>query len=315
MIRKVVSLTILCLCATTAHAQGNDSQSLVPNLARLVGTPGSELAGVVDRFGNDRQSINRRYDAAGSPAQRKRMREFYSGWSSRLAENNFDKLSQEGKIDYVLLSNYIKHQLVLMDRQDTQRSETAALAPFADRLLSLQDARRDLKAIDSRNAANVLASVSTEVDSLRTRYEATATAPKVNKALANRAADNVDQIRGVIGRWYKYYDGYDPIFSWWVKEPYKRLDESLTRYTKTLREKVVGFKPAQAGGAANDGPIIGDPISRKGLDEDLAYEMIPYTPEELIAIAEREYAFSLSEMKKASREMGFGGNWKAAMKR
>ena len=35
---------------------------------------------------------------------------------------------------------------------------------------------------------------------------------------------------------------------------------------------------------------------------DLEKEMIPYTPEELIAIAEREYQFSLSEMKKASRD-------------
>jgi len=43
--------------------------------------------------------------------------------------------------------------------------------------------------------------------------------------------------------------------------------------------------------------------------------MIPYTPEELIAIAEREYAFSLSEAKKAAREMGFGDDWKAAMEK
>jgi uncharacterized protein (DUF885 family) len=43
--------------------------------------------------------------------------------------------------------------------------------------------------------------------------------------------------------------------------------------------------------------------------------MIPYTPEELIAIAEREYAFSLSEIKKAARAMGFGDDWKAAMEK
>ena len=43
--------------------------------------------------------------------------------------------------------------------------------------------------------------------------------------------------------------------------------------------------------------------------------MMPYTPEELIAIAEREYAFSLSEAKKAAREMGFGDDWKAAMEK
>ncbi len=43
--------------------------------------------------------------------------------------------------------------------------------------------------------------------------------------------------------------------------------------------------------------------------------MIDYTPEELIAIANKEYAFSLSEAKKAAREMGFGDDWKAAMEK
>jgi hypothetical protein len=43
--------------------------------------------------------------------------------------------------------------------------------------------------------------------------------------------------------------------------------------------------------------------------------MIPYTQQELIGIAEREYAFSLNEAKKAAKEMGFGDNWKAAMEK
>src|SRR5207253_10072932 len=104
----------------------------------------------------------------------------------------------------------------------------------------------------------------------------------------------------------------------------------------TLRERVVGYRPAEQnvaqGGAAagrgaqagrgaesqdptNEGPIVGVPIGTTGLNDDLAYEMIPYSPEELIAIAQREYAFSLSEMKKASRDMGFADNWKAAMEK
>src|SRR5205814_8124264 len=49
--------------------------------------------------------------------------------------------------------------------------------------------------------------------------------------------------------------------------------------------------------------------------EDLAYEMIPHTPEELIAIAQREYAFSLGEAKTAARALGFGDDWKAAMEK
>ena len=41
--------------------------------------------------------------------------------------------------------------------------------------------------------------------------------------------------------------------------------------------------------------------------------MIAYTPEELIEIGEREYAWCEAEMKKASRELGFGDDWKKAL--
>ncbi|HSL68892.1 MAG TPA: DUF885 family protein, partial [Longimicrobiales bacterium] len=46
---------------------------------------------------------------------------------------------------------------------------------------------------------------------------------------------------------------------------------------------------------------------------DLAGEMIVYTPDELIEIGNREYAWTLAEMKKASRELGFGDDWLKAL--
>jgi hypothetical protein len=339
-------LGALVLCAADLAAQASTpAAGSVPDLTALVAREGSELAAVVDRFNTDLASIRRRYDATASPDQRRRMREFYSGWGGELRRIEFERLSQEGKVDYVLLANYIRHQLDLLGRQGTQRVETTALLPFADRLLALQDARRNLTTPDARAAATTLAEITRQIDSLRARLETSgsrgdtsgaaparqrASAPAVSKTVANRAAENIDQLGRVLQNWYEYYEGYDPLFSWWVKDPYKRLDESLKRYARTLRERVVGFKAQPSGGAggsgapggrtadaasANDGPIVGDPIGAQGLREDLAHEMIPYTPQELIAIAEREYAFSLSEMKKAAREMGFGDDWKGAVEK
>ena len=335
MIRSFLVGTACLGLAVTAEAQAPIDS--VPTLTLLVGRPSSEMVDVINRFSADLGSVARRYDADDSPAQRKRMREFYSGWSTKLADVDFDRLGQEGKVDYVLLNNYIRHQVDLLGRQDKLRAETAVLVPFSDRLLALQDTRRDLISIDSKSAASTLASVARQVDSLRALFEASASrsespavkgaahrpsAPIVSRTVANRGAAHIDQIRGVVGSWYKYYDGYDPLFTWWAKDPYKKLDDALTRYAATLRERVVGYKPAEmpaAGGRrsnpSNEGPIIGDPIGADGLKGDLAYEMIPYTPQELIAIAQREYSFSLSEAKKASREMGFGDNWKAAMEK
>ena len=313
--------------ATSASAQSsNDS---VPDLAQLAARPTSEMAGVVTRFSEDLNSLQRRYDSPNSPAQRPRMRAFYSDWSNHLKAIDFDKLSQEGKVDYVLLNNYFKHETFLIDRQEKLRGETAPLVPFADRLLALQDTRRDFKPVDPRASAATLAAVAKQVDSLRALIESPPRpdttkgakskpiAPKVSRTVANRSAKTVDQIRFILADWNKFYNGYDPLFTWWNKDPYKKLDESLVAYSKTLKERLVGFKSSEAtaSGGANQGPIVGDPIGAEGLKGDLAYEMIPYTPEELIAIAQKEYAFSLSEAKKASREMGFGDNWKAAMEK
>jgi len=75
--------------AATAQAQSADSSG-VPNLTALVARPTSELAGVVDRFSTDLASVSRRYDATDSPAQRARMREFYSTWLKRVGEIDFD---------------------------------------------------------------------------------------------------------------------------------------------------------------------------------------------------------------------------------
>jgi hypothetical protein len=326
----------------------------VPNLNSLMVAP-SEMAPVLERYAADLGSVNRRYDASDSPDQRRRLRAFYTSWRQRLTEIPFDKLKQEGKVDYVLLDNRLKYQLALLDRADKERAEVADLLPFAEKLLELQDRRRDLIPNDPVASARTLAAITKQVDSLRARLEGGrgSPTPTVSKTVANRAAADVDQIRNIVGGWYRYYDGYDPLFTWWVREPYTSLDAAMTNYARVIRTRLVGLPAASAtvatgGGAAPAGgrggggggggagggrggaggggaatstaaapaaPIIGDPIGESGLAADLAHEMIPYTPQELMAIAEKEYAFSLSEAKKAAREMGLGDDWKAAMEK
>jgi uncharacterized protein (DUF885 family) len=61
--------------------------------------------------------------------------------------------------------------------------------------------------------------------------------------------------------------------------------------------------------------IMGQPIGREALLSEIAGEMIPYTPEELLAIADREYAWCEAEMKKASRAMSLGDDWHKAVEK
>jgi len=59
--------------------------------------------------------------------------------------------------------------------------------------------------------------------------------------------------------------------------------------------------------------ISGRPIGTEALIVELEAENIPYTPQELINLAEKEYVWCEAEIKKASRELGFGDDWKKAI--
>jgi uncharacterized protein (DUF885 family) len=69
------------------------------------------------------------------------------------------------------------------------------------------------------------------------------------------------------------------------------------------------------GTVQDESGIRGRPIGREALITELRHELIPYTPEELIEIAEQEYAWCRAELLKASQEMGLGDDWRAAIEK
>jgi hypothetical protein len=82
-----------------------------------------------------------------------------------------------------------------------------------------------------------------------------------------------------------------------------------------------GGQGAARSGAAADAKPMGSneelsgvgPAGNDALIEALRAAMIPYTPEELITLANREFAWCDKEMLRASNEMGFGTDWKKAL--
>jgi uncharacterized protein (DUF885 family) len=158
-----------------------------------------------------------------------------------------------------------------------------------------------MESVDGAKSADTLDELRKQVEQARKKV---GEGPTPDKRVAGRAATEVNSLRQTLKSWYDYHNGYDPLFTWWSAEPYKAADKALTDYATYLRGKSGGEEGAGA-------PI--DPIGREALLSELAYEMIPYSPDELVAIAEREYAWCEAEMKKASRELGFGDDWQKAL--
>ena len=329
--------------------------------------PVSEMRSQIERYAVDRGSLGRSYTVGYSTTRRDRFKKFYSDWLASLQNLDFDVMSQDGKIDYILFKNHLEYELRQLDIQARQVSEIEPLLPFAKTIADLEEARRRMEPIDSAKSAALLTSLRKQVDEKRRAVEMSlraesrgaisssgdgATEPlRVKKTVAYRAVNALNNVRGTLRNWYTFYNGYDPVFTWWNEEPYRALDQAITAYSSFLTERVVGIRSesapvaggAQGGGGRGGGgqgggqgggagggqgfqrptsaaarpgdtsDIVGDPIGREALMSELRSELIPYTPEELIAIGEKEMAWCENEMKKASRELGFGDDWHKAL--
>jgi len=266
----------------------------------------SELRDVVDRFAIDRLALGRRYPVEASPERFTRLRQFYADWKARVAALDYDKLSGEGRVDYQLLRSRIDYDLRLLDRQEQRLVEVKALVPFGPRLLALNDARIRMEKLDPAKAADALDRLAAEIEATRRSAES-GSKPKHFDAF--RAQEQISELKQALEAWYAFYAGYDPMFSWWNAAPQKKILKALDGYRSFLREKLLGIKSGE------EEPIVGAPIGREALVADLQSEFVPYTPDELLKIADQEYAWCETEMKKAAREMGLGDDWKAALER
>ncbi|MEJ7861550.1 MAG: DUF885 family protein [Pyrinomonadaceae bacterium] len=266
----------------------------------------SRLRGVIEKFSQDYGSLNRFYTAPTSPNRAARLKQFYSDHLGFVQKQNFDELNRDEQIDYLLFANYLAHEGRELERNNKQLEEMSVLLPFAQTINDLEDSRRKLEPINSAKTAELLNDLNKKVAATQKSIEENQIA-RSKRTVANRAARTVASLRATLRNWFTFHNNYDPMFTWWNGEPYKAVDQSLQSYQTFLLDKLVGIK------SDDKTTIIGDPIGREALLQELEYEMISYTPEELVEIANKEFAWCEGEMKKASRELGFGDDWKKAL--
>ncbi|MEO8478318.1 MAG: DUF885 family protein [Gemmatimonadota bacterium] len=303
---------LVCACCVAYLPLASQApDSTIPDLDALRRQPVSELATAISRWSSDRGALLRRYDAEFSPVRRARMRRLDSGWMTALGALPFGQLGRDAQVDAILLRIKLRHELDLLDREERQAHEMTMLLPFADTLWQILEQRRTLERPDPILTSRRLAWMADTLAGTRAAFERELAAGRtpVSRSVALRSTDVVGSLRRDLNAWWKFYDGYDPELTWRLSEPADRLLKGIDGWQSFLRERVVGIK------AGADEPIVGDPIGRSGLVADLANEMIPYTPEELLTIAEKEFAFLESEARRAAGDMGLGDDWKAALER
>lgn len=287
----------------------------------------SSLVALVREFEADDEGVNRFYDLPWSAARFDRLEKLYKGWQARLEKVDFEKLNPGGRVDYLLLRDAVQQSLAGIGRDRKRLAEMDELLAFRGVIAELEQARWRGEPVNGEAAATKINDITKQVKQLRERVEKGSkkkaddakdkkadekkddAAPplKVSPSLALRAGNAANDLRGALKKWFAFYDGFQPDFSWWLKKPYDEAAKELEDYAKLLREEVAGQK------GKDEDPLVGDPIGADALAEAIRFEFLPYTAEELIAIGERELAWGEQQMKAAAHAMGCGEDWRAAL--
>lgn len=259
----------------------------------------------IAEFSANRSALQRVYSLKESPEYFERMLHLYEAHLDSLRRFDFARLSQRDQVDYICFRNYLEREWYFAKEEYAEFKELAPVMHGAEHLYSFVRLRRGGQQPDAQQWAQRFHEVCSAVQAARkglndaTRYDRWQTARK--------AAGIVEGLRKSLKEAHDFYYSYDPEYSWWVQKPFECLYQQLRDYEQALSNHYANTVVKDDGSG-----IIGWPIGREALQKSLEFEMIPYTPEELIALAEKEFAWCESEMRKATLDLGFD-HWKQAL--
>ncbi|NLR66212.1 DUF885 domain-containing protein [Chitinophaga varians] len=285
---------------------------LIPLLflfARTHANTGEPVKELIQQMASDVDDLHRVYIFRYSPEYFDRMRTYYQQTLASLASLSFASLPVSDQVDYILLKRKIGQELQeISENEALYKVLQPAVIPFAQTLMTMQVKRRRG---DNPDVPRIVADLAAVQQQITAAQAALKNKSSLTPAQARQAAEIVDDLRNGLKNVYTFYYGYEPAFTKQVKQPYQQTDSLLGLYGRFLGHELADKtdKTLDASG------IKGTPIGREALIKQLQYEMIPYSPEELVEMANKEFAWCDAEMLKASAALGFGKDWKKALEK
>jgi hypothetical protein len=305
IVKTGFALLLLILGATSSFSQ-NVLYEQTSEMGTTLVSYQRDIAAIQDFYGPSVANAGggfRGNNTYASPEQRKRLIEINTGYLTKLKALPFEKFSVYGKVDYILIKKQITANLDQLKRDALVYQAIEKYIPFADEIYALEKLRKRGTYLQSSAIATQLTKIMKRVDSASAALKKGNDLQGINLTTTNRA------VTGLVARlksFTDFYVNYDPEFTWWVPKPAEDLSAALTKYALNFVAKTEKREGNE---------IIGTPIGKEELQRQLNAEMIPYTAEQLILLAEKEFAYCDKELLKAAQEMGFGNDWKRAQEK
>ncbi|MFM9872603.1 MAG: DUF885 family protein, partial [Fimbriimonadaceae bacterium] len=262
------------------------------------------------QYSADQEAIRRLHVFTEAESRMSAVESNLNSTEKQLGGLNFAKISREDQTDWNLMMLEIAERRQELKELRAHLKESAPFHPFLDQVAAFHDQRISRTLPESEAFAKALSDLEKEITSTQEGLQRQLKDQSADKIapehVALRAANTLQSCSRSLDHWYSYFAGYDPLFTWWCKRPYEDCQKALNSYTAFVKKE---FSERDT----DPNKIVGDPVGREALVAALKREMIDYTPEELIAIAENEMKWVDKEFRKAAKELGYGDDWRAAL--
>jgi uncharacterized protein (DUF885 family) len=313
---------------TASHAQvSTDGPGYeAPGGNQFVADHANDFRDLLHLYPKDLRTIERNFPSKIEGKRIESLEKFHEEWSKLLRAMNFDAMNRSGKVDYIMFRHRLERERKKFREESARLRKVAEIIPFAGKVIALEYRRRALDDYDIQKLAPELELLAQDIDRtrrdmaeiVRKSRQAETGAKRVPEEVLKSAENASRELQKLTQGWFDFYRGYDPLFTWWIAAPSKRLAESLQAYADIFKNpepaknsKVDEKQKPRREGFNGENHVA--PVGAERLAGLLADEMIPYTAGELVAIGKKELQWCVKEQQKVAHELNFGNDTRKAL--
>src|SRR6218665_821348 len=152
-----------------------------------------------------------------TPERRNRRLQLISDYKKTLEGLNFDAMNINGKVDYILFNRNLNSEEYELLQQQKVYDKIKAYFPFDEKIYALEKPRRRGIKVNGELVAKELEDLRKVIKEQIKKVEKIEGLDKTSSEFAVLHAKGLQEI---LKNYFDFYNGYDPLFSWWVPKTY-----------------------------------------------------------------------------------------------
>lgn len=226
-----MTLKLTAIPAATAKSVQPPEPKETPNIQTTIQTFAADLA--------DIQSF---LSISFSPTRAAQVKEFFTSALASLHNTfEFDRLQQDDQVDYLLLQSHIKRLLQqgkAAAKKYQQARDLGLFGAWVDVCIHFVETRHDVGRQSGKEIATAFQNAGQGIDELINLLVSDGIlGGDKERFIVFWTIARFEELHEALAEAVGFYQGYDPVITWWIEIPWQTLSVKLTNLIAALKKK------------------------------------------------------------------------------